>query len=403
MAYEIEQVRDNSPAPVGVDPSQWSANPYANYDYRHSWWQSLIEGIGLRSKWDAYRENMALNSAEYKSQLMEKAHNEQFDSPVEQNARLRSAGINPDLAGETSSGSSSPMEPDPNAPIASEPDNPMATLATFTNLIMSGFTGAIGLANNIVGLLGNVEDVQSKGLSNRSTVVNDAITWALNHIPDVYPSEVDTAKGKSAWNGVIDAAGDYASEYGYRSRDARLFERTVRDYLNSAPGSAEAYEAWYKHGKARAEWAGMYGSSLFSESDETLRAVLDPIIKATDRVRHLKPQTEGDVLASDSSQAQYNEDLYDNLDPNLAAQVENTTNRRNIHSANIDSILNECMDEIISNLRDKSESGKKGHNFATAALLIFSLLRMTNFHPSFSTSSGVTQKGTSFSSSSFGF
>lgn len=380
LKSSIEQVRDNSPVPSGIDPSQWSANPYANYDYKHSWWQKLIEGIGLRSKWDAYRENMAMNSAEYQSQLAEKAHNEEYDSPEAQNARLRAAGINPDLAGETSSGESSSMQPDPNAPIASEPDNPMATIGTFTNMVMSAFTGSIGLANNIVGLLGNTEEVQSKRNLNRNTVVSDAITWALNHIPDVYPSEVDTSKGKSAWNNIIDDAGDYASEYGYRHRDARLFERTVKDFLNSAPGSAEAYKAWYERGKARSEWVGMYGSSLFSESDETLRSVLDPIIKATDRIRKIKPVVEGEQFDTAGAQAAYEGAYYNQVDGDLAGQVFNKTNERNIHSANIDSILNECMDEIISNLRDKSESGKLGHNFATAALLVFSLLRMTNFN-----------------------
>lgn len=373
----IEQVRDNSVAPSGVDPSQWSANPYANYDYKHSWWQKLIEGIGLRSKWDAYRENMAMNSAEYQAQLAEKAHNEQFDSPVEQNTRLRAAGINPDLAGETSSGSSSPVEPDPNAPIASEADNPMATIGTFTNMIMSAFTSSIGLANNIVGMLGNVEDVESKANSNRNTVISDALAWSMRHIPDVYPENAQDF----FHSGLLqDQAEDYALESGYKKKHQRLFARTVRDFLSSAPGSAEAYKAWYERGKVRTEWSGMYGSSLFSESDDTLRAVLDPIIKATDRVRNLKPVVEGEQLDTAGAQAAYESAYYNTADGELAGQVFNQTNKRNIHSANIDSILNECMDEIISNLRDKSESGKRGHNFATAALLIFSLLRMTNFN-----------------------
>lgn len=396
------------PAPSGVDPAQWDANPYANLDYRHTWWQKLLEGIGIRTNYDAFRESMAVNAAEYNSQLMEKAHNEQYDSPAAQNARLRAAGINPDLAGETSSGSSSPMEPDPNAPIAPEASNFQA-FGQFTNMIMSGFTSAIGLANQITGMIGNVEDIVSKRNSNRMSVVNDAISWTMRQIPAFMPIYHGEKSDRNPFftNGLFeDDALDYALASGYRRKDAKLFSRTVRDYLKSAPGEADAYKAWYDTGMARIDANSMYGSDLWSESDETLRAVLDPIIKANDRVRNLRPVVEGEQLDTAGAQAAYEGARFNELNGELAGQVENTTNERNLHSANIDSILNECMDEIISNLKDKSESGRRGHNFATAALLIFSVLRMTNFHPTFSSSSasGSTPWGaTSSKSHSFGF
>lgn len=409
MKSTIESVRDTSSAPSGVDPIQWSANPYANYDYRHSWWQKLIEGVGLRSKWDAYRENMAMNSAEYQAQLAEKAHNEEYDSPAEQNARLRAAGINPDLAGETSSGSSSPMEPDPNAPIVSEPDDPMGAIQNFTNMALGAFTGAIGFSEKIVGLIGNVEDIASKRSGNRNSIIQEAIDWTFRNIPEYYNANDEKGNSESldGWNRdlVVDNAEDYAESTFFRPRDRKLFRSTVRDWVHSAPGNAEAYKAWYEQGSARTSWNGMYGSGLFSMTDRVMRDLLDPIIKSTDDIRKKEPVVRNEQLDAEGAQAAYNEAYYGSLDGTQAANAENASNKAAEKAHDIDEILNGAMDDILRNLKNTSRHGKGFERILASGLILF-LSAMRTYHPkiSASNSSGSTPWGpTSHSSASFGF
>lgn len=98
---------------------QAAANPYANPYYRKSIWQQALENLGFRTGYDTYMESMALNAKEYEAQLLEKMHNEEYDSASSQAQRLRQAGLNPDLQN-VDAGGSSGMEPDPSLPAIPE-------------------------------------------------------------------------------------------------------------------------------------------------------------------------------------------------------------------------------------------------------------------------------------------
>lgn len=112
--------------------------------------------------------------------------------------------------------------------------------------------------------------------------------------------------------------------------------------------------------------------------------VQDKIFKQGLNLDSLRQQNEGEYLES--------------IDPSLQGQVENVTNQRNIESGRIDYYLNEALGSIVEDLRDRSESGRKGHGFAQVALLVFSVLRMMNF----SKTSGI-YNGKPVNTTSFGF
>lgn len=169
--------------PSGVDPAQWESNPYASYDYRHSGWQKFLESLGFRTNYDKFKESMAINAAEYDAQLAEKAHNEEYDSPLEQNARLREAGINPDLAGETSSGSASPMEPDPNGPI--EPGSDFDSFMNVGSLVMDGISMAFGLMQSGIGAMSSLQNLRGQKIDNDNKILDTAFK-SLGFVLDPY-------------------------------------------------------------------------------------------------------------------------------------------------------------------------------------------------------------------------
>lgn len=367
-----------SPAPYGVDAQQWINNPYANFDYRHTWWQKLWEGLGFRSKFDEYRDSMALNANEYESQLLEKGHNEQYDSASAQAQRMRQAGINPDLQGGVDAGSSSGMEPDPNAPISPGYNDPSGVLEGFANTVLSCFTGAIGLAKDSLSLLQMKNDVDSGKLGNSQSIFDFALSAARNFIPEQYP------EGDPSWvNRAVDLAFDSTSLF-MSKKQQKMFRRALSSFYSSAPTQAEQWKAWRENMSQKQGWFIESGSEFWSDQDEVLRVITDNLSKYNDRILKASKQA--------SARTAENESAYQgSLDSSLGAQVENATNERNLHAANIDYILNECLDSIISDLRDTSESGKRGHGLAQAALLLFSVLRMVNF--SKSSTSGMTPFG----------
>lgn len=367
MRPTTEQVRDFSSAPVGVDELQWSSNPYANYDYRHTWWQKLWESLGFRSKWDEFRESMAVNSAEYKAQLADKAHNEVYDSALSQVMREREAGINPDLAGNVDAGGSSAMEPDPNAPIAPEAHDPVQIIQGFGNTVMSIFTSAMGFAESGLGLMQMKQALDSGNIANAQALFDLGHKTATAFIPSQYPV------GDPDWvNRASDLAIEAMSPY-LNSKQRKAFVNQVRALYGSAPVQAEQWDSWLSNAKGKINTLQQYQSEFWGDgSDEVIAQAARTIAKYSDKFirESAKARASGAV----------NEAMYqDALDPLLQAGVENTTNRRNLEGASIDAILNEALNEIMSDLRDRSESGKRGHQFASAALLLFSLFRMINF------------------------
>ena len=393
MATSVEnfssRTTPQSKAPRGVDALQWSNNPYANFDYKHTWWQKLWEGLGFRSKFDEYRDSMALNANEYESQLLEKAHNEQFDSASSQVQRLREAGINPDISGDVDSGSSSGMEPDPNAPISPGYNDPSGVIEGFANTVLSCFTGAIGLAKDGLSLLQMRNDVDSGVLGNSKSIFDFALESARNFIPEQYP------EGDPSWvNRAVDQAFDSTAMF-MSNKQQRMFRRALSSFYSSAPTQAEQWKSWRENLSQKQGWFTESGSEFWSDNDEVLRIITDNLAKYNDRI--LKASKQATALTAE------NESAYQGaLDSALGAEVENATNKRNLHAADIDAILNECLDSIIQDLRDNSESGKRGHGLAQAALLMFSVLRMVNF--SRSSTSGTTPFGkVNTTSRNFGF
>lgn len=333
----------------------------------------IWEGLGFRSKFDEYRDSMALNAREYEAQLAEKAHNEEYDSPVEQNARLRAAGINPDLAGETSSGSSSPMEPDPNAPISPGYNDPVSIVQGFGNTMMTAFTSAIGLANSFVGMLGNIEDLHSKNLANHDVVVRDAMDFVLRNIPSTY-SPNDGENTNVFANGYFsDLADSYLESGMFNKKYSKLFKKNVDNFVNSAPASAEAYKDWYDQMNNRFQYAKLHTQGDFLGNDSVLFDFIKPIARANHEFEVL--------MSKNQEKSAQNEQQYLNeIDPQTMAENENVSARASIESHDIDRILNGAVDDILSNLEHTAKSGKRGSDLASIALLVLSVLRMTNFN-----------------------
>lgn len=357
-------------APSGVDPVQWSSNPYANFDYRHTWWQRLWEGLGFRSKFDEYRDSMALNAREYDAQLAEKAHNEQYDSALEQVERQRQAGLNPDLAGNVDAGSSSGLEPDPNAPISPGYNDPEPVIRGFANTVMGIFTTAFGFAKDALSLQQIKNSVDAGNIDNTLSLFNLGYKTAVSYIPSTYPKDFPN------WvNQASDLAFQEMSPLLSR-RQSKVFKNQLKALYSSAPIQADQWDAWLKNAKGKINTLQQYQSEFWGDgSDEVISDAARVIAKYTDK--YLRESSRAGAVSAEN-QAKYLE----NLDSSLQASVENTTNKRNLEGASIDAILNQALNEIMTDLRDRSESGKRGHQFASAALLLFSLFRMINFSKS---------------------
>lgn len=351
--------------PDGVDPRQWSANPYANFDYKHTWWQKLLEGLGFRTNYDQYKESMAVNAREYEAELAEKAHNEEFDSPLAQSQRYREAGINPDINGDVSAGSSSAMEPDPNAPI--QPNADVESIGQFANTVLGLFSTAVGLSQDVLSL-GQIRNaVETGNIANAQGILDFGMKTAASFIPEQYP-EGDPDWVNRASSLAYDATSPFLSK-----RQQKQYRQALNALYSSAPTQASQWKSWKENAANKIDWFQTTSSKFFGDgSDEVLRIISDNIMKYSDKIFEQGKMNEAQSV---EKQAQY----LNNIDTGLQAEVENVTNKRNLESGSIDAVLNECLNSIVQDLRDRSESNKRGHSMAQVALLVFSLFRMMNF------------------------
>lgn len=156
-----------------------SSNPYENVEYQNGILDSIGDVFGFRTAQDKFREDLALRSAEHINQVNAVAREEEYNSEAAKIARMKKAGLNPDLMGlESASEATEFSEPEtsPEAPSAMTGADALShaiqlganftsTLSTLGNFILTlEHTSLIneGLEiENATGILGLTEDASS--------------------------------------------------------------------------------------------------------------------------------------------------------------------------------------------------------------------------------------------------
>lgn len=157
-------------------------NPYSNVNYRKSWMQKVLSGLGFRTNYDAYLEGMNLQAQEYDNALLQKEYDEQYNSPLAQAQREREAGLNPNLTGNVSSGEASPLQDDGNPPVAPVADD-LQTVTQFASSVIDGVQAAFSLASGVTDLRGKMLDNRAKQLGQIGQEDKLAFDALLNVLP----------------------------------------------------------------------------------------------------------------------------------------------------------------------------------------------------------------------------
>lgn len=371
--------------PTGVDPNQWNANPYAQYDYRHTGWQKFLEGLGFRTNYDAMKESMAINAQEYERDLLEKAHNEQYDSASAQAARERAAGVNPDLAG-VDSGDSSSMQPDPNAPIAPESsgfDNPIA----FGSAVMSGITSLFGLAQSGIGVMQMFADYKSKVLDNdKKKLANsvDALLASSYGYGENFEDDMQRIFGN-------DKDSMLAKIFGMRG--ARRYQPAVMALRRSLIGQEEEYKHRTNRGIARTDYYDIQTSPGYSEFSPLMKIVRQELSSYSYEVDKLTRQYNiakaindyGEETEVRAYKNKYDSDYYQNMDGARMAQsamegakagVESTKTSTELTRAQIRKLkmIDEARETIHKIQQRFARLGDEGNLMANIGAIIMSLI-----------------------------
>lgn len=348
-----------------------ASNPYRkNIDnYQPSFLQKLWMSLGGRTQYDAWRENMQVQADEYDAALAQKQFDTEYNDPQSQVARMKAAGLNPDIDPSTiNSGSAASMGEDPSIPMQSSGEE--GQIGQFISTVVSCFSSALGMVSTVQGIhrnhlqnslldLEGDERISDLVKKMAPTFVDRLTNNQANFNVDDY---LNTAYGRAE----IFARKNLPRKY----RDK--FNSAVRNFFSSAPGEATAYNEWYKSIEGSKDF--YRGKNTFYSPDpKTMERIYSIIGSAEERIFNLSKVRDAAVLSEETAEADYKGEVFDSLDPKKEAASRNAGFDAEKNEAEVKNILRGTVNDILSALKsDDSEfSGLFGFLLRVYSMYLF--------------------------------
>lgn len=357
-----------------------NADPYANFTYKMGPFEKFLQSLGFRTKFDSQREQMALASQAYQADVAQKAYDEAYDSPEAQAARMRQAGLNPDLQGTSGVQSAAAMQSEDNpAAMVAEPDT-LGTPEGFAEFIMTSLTTAVGLSKDFMSLKGLSLANEGASIGNSSDLLNLAFDSILNYTPAIRDLDLATVGEDGVVNFELDPTSienRIATDYkgAISKKQYRRFMSTVRNMVDSLPVEREQYRQWRERVENRRGYMREVTRPDYSESDEIMYGISQILsglaFDAYEKGLH-NDVKEQDVRSEHLSNEM---DYEQQFDGSLAADAVNSGNALTVNTNRTRNLLQGALGEIMSYLKKQSE---RGNRLASIALSIISLGSLMN-------------------------
>lgn len=357
-----------------------ASNPYRkNIDnYQPSFLQKLWMSLGGRTQYDAWRENMQVQADEYDAALAQKQFDTEYNDPQSQVARMKAAGLNPDIdPGSIDSGSAAPMGEDPSTPMQSTGEE--TQLLQFGQAVISAAMNGLSIVQSVQGIQrGHLENVLA-GLRNDTEVREKSKDIFMDALPEAPTDDrmMDAFDWKS--NTMANARGLVK---GFSKKQQRSMLGYIEQYLQNGPMQGEAYESFANRVKNRKSY---YDEStmFYSEWDSIMSDIYEELNGLSEDIFKAKQHASLDSAKAESAESQYKEDYFDNLDGGDIAAAQNDTARTTLKQnefTRTNLAMQQMLRARLKNMMDKIEakSHQKGMpgTLASGVLGFLSLLEL---------------------------
>lgn len=150
ISYKSSKLVNNIPSNIEGTRFENIQNPYTNLPRQQTFWDRFANWFGFRSGYDKATEQYQMASDEYNAQLSQLASEEKYNSPIEQAARMRQAGLNPDLTGVSGEPASEFDNQQESPDVSTGMDfNPLDLISTIGNSFLSTISGTMSLLMDI--------------------------------------------------------------------------------------------------------------------------------------------------------------------------------------------------------------------------------------------------------------
>lgn len=357
-------------------------NPYANVQYRQSWIQKMLSGLGFRTNYDAYLEGMNLQAQEYDNALLQKEYDENYNSPLAQAQREREAGLNPNLTGNISSGEASPLQDDGNPPVPPQA-NDLEMVSSFAGACLQGVQTAFAVAGDLQSLRSMRLQNQGKEIQNNKDFMGFTQEALMKVLPEVYDDQsgIDWTKAMNFYEPLKKAFGKTMSKQQFRNmlNQAGVFQYGL-DFKESEFGKRSNYA------DKRIKFFKDTTGKGWSDTDEGMRAVVQPLSdlrydleKDTLETEDKKQLNEYDRQMNVVPKKNYKDEQYEiyrdgkteALQHNRGLVLDNDLKNEELKMRRYKYKLRKTFDKIMGNLQDLSN---KGNGFADVLQLVLSTI-----------------------------
>lgn len=251
------------PTPEQTTQRSQITNPYSTEnraEYKMGKFEALLHKWGFRTGYDNYMMDMDNRAREWETQNQSLGYEENYNSPEQQAARMRAAGMNPDLSGDMNPGQAAEMAEPAESPggyptdmdMLSETGNTVAQMGSAIMAIMGDSIGLLEKASQIGTSIfidaPAARDTKEIEIAGKLLKLLDEYPGIFDEInTDMQPGD-DIAPAKKEGEG----SKAIAKALGLSKRNYERFTKLRDSWLNSIPGQIKQNETYAQGEQSKA-------------------------------------------------------------------------------------------------------------------------------------------------------
>lgn len=256
-------------------------NPYLEYDYSDSLWDDFGDFVGFHTFQDSLALDMQTKAREFMSNLSKEKFDNEYNSPDQQAARMRAAGMNPDLQGTGDAQGASQFD----QPMPGISYDPTEDTKTFGNSLGAAFQSAISLTQFGSSLPMVFQNLRSAEVDRTDKIFNIAQRVASGLSPDVINEVLTQDISKERFT---DLFGDVLHWNNAKNRSS--FLTALRTSIKQPKTQGESFKGRAILGQNMKELSDLENSTWFDWSYQTLNIIRQPLVQMQDTLTGLNLQ-----------------------------------------------------------------------------------------------------------------
>lgn len=339
-------------------------NPYTQETFtrKHTWWDTFVEDMGLRSGYESAQDEWLAAGKDYDAQIAEIDAADKYNSETAKAARMKEAGLNPDLTGlqgasEAEEFANKEAAPNPNV------NEPTFKVANLIDGLGKAFVSVMGMGKDLAGTIGILQDIEGKKLENAGKLDKLVQSFVENFTPDT--TRNDEGKAEYDWNStksrITQMAEVWAKNNNLNKKQTGQFIASLGGYMESNKGTI--FEKWKKNLHGKNEF-GKIMTSKYKSTEDSVEEVTRIWAGLEDDLNKTFEYT----IKGEGAEKKYKTEYYNNLDGATIAAGENAEGKAKKEKADMQA-------EVRGAINKASEALEKAANEGNwFALILKSLL-----------------------------